>query len=449
MERYDVIIVGGGPGGLTAALSAKNAYPKKKVLLIRREPTALIPCGIPYIFHSLAKIEDDILPNAPLEKNGIDYWIDTVVDVQGKKAILASGKEVEFDKLILATGSTPAVPPIAGLDKKGVYFIKKDMEYLRGVKAALQKAQRVVIIGGGFIGVEVADELLKAGKSLILVERLEHLLPFSLDPEFSEMLEDDLRARGVELHLGISVQEVMGEGKAESVLLTDGTKIACDAVIVSAGYRPNVELAQKMGLEVDPHYGIIIDEYMRTSMKDVFAVGDCAAKRHFMTGDYSNVMLASTAMAQGRLVGSNLFDVKVIKSCMGSLGTFSTKVGDLAFGVTGMTETQAKALGVDYVVGRSAAVDRHPGKLPGVSKVEMKLIYARYSHVLLGAQVKGGDSVGELINMLAVMIQNHMTDMEIDTLQIGTHPLLTASPIVYPVITATVNAIMQWYPHEC
>ncbi|RKZ23980.1 pyridine nucleotide-disulfide oxidoreductase, partial [bacterium] len=185
--------------------------------------------------------------------------------------------------------------------------------------------------------------------------------------------------------------------------------------------------------------------YMRTSMKDVFAVGDCTAKRHFLTGEYTKLMLASTAMAQGRLAGSNLFEIKVIKEFPGALGTFSTRICDVAFASVGLTESDAKRAGIDYVVGTNEAVDRHPGKLPDASRIYIKLIFARYSHQLLGAQIKGGVSAGEMINMLSVMIQNRMTDMEIDTLQIGTHPLLTSSPIAYPVINATVSAIMKWY----
>jgi len=241
------------------------------------------------------------------------------------------------------------------------------------------------------------------------------------------------------------VKEILGGRKVEFITLHDDTKYPADLVIVATGYRPNLDLAKKIGVKIDPRFGIITDEYMKTSVDGIFAVGDCVAKRHFLTGEYSKLMLASSAMAQGRLAGSNLFEFKVIKEFAGTLGTFSTKIGDTAFASVGVTETQAKSLGIDYIVGINETVDRHPGKLHGASKIYMKLIFSKYSHLLLGAQIKGGDSVGELINMLSVMIQKKMTDIEIDTLQIGTHPLLTPSPIAYPVINATVNAIMKWY----
>ncbi|MBN2090469.1 pyridine nucleotide-disulfide oxidoreductase, partial [candidate division KSB1 bacterium] len=124
------------------------------------------------------------------------------------------------------------------------------------------------------------------------------------------------------------------------------------------------------------------------------------------------------------------------------------KIGDVAFGVSGITEKKAIAMNLDYTVGMSTTVDKHPGKLPNASKMYLKLIFSRYSHSLLGAQMYGGDSVGELVNMFAVMILNKMTDMDIDNLQVGTHPLLTASPIAYPVITATVDAIKKWYKYD-
>ena len=446
MRKYDVVIIGGGPGGVTTALSARNTYPEKSILLIRREKTPLIPCGVPYVFHTLDVVEDDILPDKPLEKNGVELLVDEVAKVQdNKELILRSGERIKWDKLVLALGSKPFVPPLPGIDKKGVYFVKKEIDYLKELREEVEAARNIVILGGGFIGVEVADELLKKGKTVVLIEKLSSLLPLSMDAEFGIIVAEILKERGAEVVVGTSVKEIIGEENVCGVKLENGKQYPADVVIIAAGYRPNIELAQQMGLEVDPRYGIIVDEYMRTSMKDVFAVGDCVAKRNFLTGEFSKLMLASTATAQGRLVGSNLFDLKVIKEFIGTIGTFSTKIGDTAFGATGLTETQAKSMGIDYLTGVTEVLDRHPGKLPGASKIYIKLIYARYSHVLLGAQLKGGDSVGEWINMLTVMVQNKMTAMEIDTLQIGTHPLLTSSPIAYPVINATVDAIMKWY----
>jgi len=132
-------------------------------------------------------------------------------------------------------------------------------------------------------------------------------------------------------------------------------------------------------------------------------------------------MLASTAMAEGRLVGSNLFEIKVIRKFLGVLGSFSTKIGKIAFGASGLTERGAKDMNLDYTVGETVTVDRHPGKLAGASKLYLKLLFSKYSHTLLGAQMYGGNSVGELVNMFSVMILNKMTDMDIDNIQIGTH----------------------------
>lgn len=448
MKKYNVVIIGGGPAGLTTAISARNTYPDKNIALIRKEDIVLVPCGIPYTIATLENVEDNILPDAPLHKNNIDLIINEIVKIDGNAVILKDGERIEYERLVLATGSTPFIPPIPNIELDGVYFVKKEINYLKKLKAAVRKAEKIVVIGGGFIGVEITDEILKLGKEVVIVEKLPSLLPLAMDKEFGKMTEEKLKEMGGEVLTGTTVNEIAGNGTVDSVIMEDGRKFDADIVIVSAGYRPNVKLAKELGLEVNNRYGIIVDEYLRTSDKKIFAVGDCAVKRCYLTGAYSKIMLASTAMAQGRLVGSNLFNIKVIKGFAGTLGTFSTKIGDTAFGVSGLTEEMAKELGIDYVVGVNETVDRHPGKLPGASKVYTKLIYSRYPHMLLGAQIKGGDSVGEMINMYAAIIQNRMTDMEIDTLQIGTHPLLTSSPIAYPVINATVDAILKWYRDE-
>ncbi len=445
MKHYDILIIGGGPAGLTAAISARNTYPDKKIALIRREKIALIPCGIPYIFGTLEKIEDDILPDAPLEKNNVDLIINEATGSKDNTVILKNGEEVSFDKCVLATGSKPAVPPIPGIDKDGVWFVKKNIEYLRNMKGALNSAKEIVIIGGGFIGVELADELAKKGKKITIVEMQDSLLPTAMDKEFGDMALEVIKDKGINVLCNTRVKEITGSKSADGVILDNNNKLKADAIVVSAGYKPNLEIAEMFDIDVDHKYGIKVDEYLRTSREGIFAIGDCVRKRCCFTGDYTSIMLASTAMAHGRLAGSNLYDIKVVKGFQGTCGTFSTKIGNIAFGVAGLTEKQAKKVELNYVVGYNETVDRHPGKLPGASKIYTKLIYSRYSHILLGAQIKGGDSIGEMINMYSVIIQNKMTDMEINSMQIGTHPLLTSSPVAYPVINATVDAIMKWY----
>jgi NADH oxidase (H2O2-forming) len=444
MENYDIVIVGGGPAGVSCALSAKNTYPDKAIALIRREPKPMIPCGIPYVLGTLKEVSDNILPDAPLIANNITIINDEVISRSDHKLKVKGNGEIAFEKLVLAMGSTAVLPPIPGADKKNIFLVRKNMDYMQKLKDALEKAEDVLILGGGYIGVEVADEILKSGKKVTIVEMMDTLLP-TMDPEFGREVGAILEKAGAKVITGKSIQSILGNDSVSGVTLSSGESIPCELLIVSCGYKPNLELADAMGLTYEKGKGILVDDYLRTSDKDVFAIGDVACKYDFFTGEFSNIMLASTAMAEGRLVGSNLYAIKVIRKYQGVLGTFSTKIGDTAFAVSGTTETRAKAKGLEYTVGLAKAVDRHPGKLPGASPVTVKLLFSSYSHHLMGAQIMGGDSVGEMINMISVMILNKLTDMDIDTLQIGTHPLLTASPIAYPIINATTDAIRKWY----
>ncbi|MCK5529072.1 MAG: FAD-dependent oxidoreductase, partial [Kiritimatiellae bacterium] len=216
--------------------------------------------------------------------------------------------------------------------------------------------------------------------------------------------------------------------------------VTADAVILAIGYRPNSTLAKEAGIDICVFGGIITDEYLRTSVADIFAVGDCAEHRDFFTRKQSRLMLASTGASEARIAGMNIFDLKVIRQHKGSIAIFSSSLGEISMGAAGLTEAQANNEGFHFVVGESSGMDHHPSKLPG-AKVKMKLLFSTGSGVLLGAQIIGGKTTGEMINILGLAIQKSMTAAELATMQYGTQPLLTAGPGIYPIVLAAIHAL--------
>jgi len=374
-----------------------------------------------------------------MSKAGIESIVDEVLSInkENKTVELAGGETIKYDKLVIATGSMPIKPKwLVGGDKENVFTIPKDKIYLEEMKEKLASCKKVVVIGAGFIGVEFSDELTKGGHEVMLVEKQPEILALAFDIELSERIEELLKSRGVKVITGNGISEIVGEGKVEAVKLENGDVLDCDAVVLSIGYKPNVELARKAGIYVDESGFIAVDEYMRTHVKDIFALGDCAQKRDFITRARVSTMLASTACAEGRIAGMNLFKLNVVKTFSGTIAIYSTAIGDTGFGTAGITEARAKNEGIDYVTGLFEGVDRHPGNLPTAHKQLVKLIAGRQSGVIIGGEVIGGLSAGELTNVIGLAIQNRMTVNSLLTFQIGTHPCLTSSPAGYPLIKA-------------
>uniref|UniRef100_UPI0026125787 FAD-dependent oxidoreductase n=1 Tax=Thermococcus sp. TaxID=35749 RepID=UPI0026125787 len=377
-----------------------------------------------------------------LEPLGVDILTDEVTDIDPKRKVVKtkSGKEIAWEKLVLATGSKPAKPDFPGVDLDGVYTVPKDYEYLKKLREKVEEAEKIVIVGGGFIALEVGDEIRKLGKDVTLVVR-SRLLRSSFDPEFSEMIEGKLKEAGINIAYG-QVEGFAGNGKVEKVKLLDGGEISADLVILSTGYRPNVELAVKAGLKVT-RYGVWTDEYMRTSHPDIFAVGDCVEHRDFFTGKPYQLMLASTATFEARIAGANLFKLQIVRENRRTIGAYSTHIAGLTLAAAGLTEEQAKREGFEVIVGYGKGPDRHPAKFSDTSMITVKLIFSRDRGAILGAQIAGGKSVGEMINILALAIQKRLTASELYTLQIATHPLLTASPIGYQILQAAEDALAK------
>jgi NADH oxidase (H2O2-forming) len=437
--------VGGGPAGIVAANTTRKNYPDKEVTILRGEEKVLIPCGIPYIFGTLDDLEDDAITDKILEENNIQLIIDeaTSINKEEKTVSTAGGKEIGYWKLVLATGSNPIKPPIKGIDLDGVYFIQKNIDYLRELKKKVEEASNIVIVGGGFIGAEMASELRKKDKNVAVIEAMPSMLYGAFDPEFCRIAEEKLKEVGVEIHTNTRVEEILGGEKAESVRLSTNKSLITDIVIMCIGAKANSELAEKASLELDSRGGILVDEYMRTSHKDILAVGDCSGNRDFFTIGTSSILLASTATSEARVAGENMFQLKVIKRNKGTIGIFSTSINGLVLGTAGLTEEKAKEGGFEYIVGEHKTMDRHPGCMPDASQMTVKLVFSKDSEVLLGGQIVGGKTAGEVINMIGLAVQNHMTLADINNLQIGTHPLLTPAPTTYPFIVAAQNALTK------
>jgi len=446
MEKTDVLVIGGSAAGIVAATTGKAFHKDKKVMLLRKEEKVLVPCGIPYIFGTLKSSDQNVIPDAVLSNSGVDLKIDEAVSLDPENNICktADGSEIKFEKVVIATGSEPAVPGwLKGADLENVFIIPKSKKYLDQFSKKLEQFKKIVVLGGGFIGVEVADEINKMGKDVTIVEMLPHVLSLAFDPELAAKAQETLEERGVHVKSNSRVKELTGDKKVSKVVLSNGETIDADAVILSTGYRPNVCLAQTAGLKINEMGFIEVNEYMRTANKDFFAVGDCAEKHSFITRSLKGVMLASTACAEARIAGMNLYQLSSLRAFNGNISIFCTCIGSTSFGAAGVTEALASERGFDVVTGTFEGVDKHPGTLPGTNKQLIKLIAGRRSGVILGGEVIGGRSTGELTNMIGLMIQNRMTVCSLLTFQIGTHPFLTGPPTAYPLIKAAEAVAMK------
>ncbi len=439
LAKTDVLVIGGSAAGIVAATTGKSYYPDKKFLVLRKEEKVLVPCGIPYIFGSLDSSDKNLIPDAVLTNNGIQLKIDEAIKIdQGNKiCITAKGTHITFDKLIIATGSDPVDPKwLKGGHLENVFTIPKDKTIIDKIHGKLKDFEKIVVIGGGFIGVEISDEINKLGKDVTLVEILPHILSIPFDEALAIKAEELLISRGINIKTGSGVKEILGDERVENVLLENGEKIEADIVILAMGYTPNINLAQNTGIKICDEGFICVDEYMRTSNPDIFAIGDCAEKKSFLTQQQRGTMLASTACSEARVAGMNLFKLSALKTFTGTITMFSTAIGDIAFAAAGVTEQMAKKSGFDILTGTFEGVDKHPGTLPGTHKQIVKLIATRDSGVLIGGEVIGGPSTGELINILGLAIENSMMIASLLSSQIATHPLLTAPPTAYPIIKA-------------
>ena len=426
-ERKRIVIVGGVAGGASAAARARRLSEDAEIIMFERGPyISFANCGLPYHIGGQIKDRDRLLVQTP-EKMHQRFGIDVRTQSEAvridrdKKEVtvrdLAKGREsqVTYDALILSPGAEPVRPRMPGIDSPRVFTLRSipDMD---AIKTVVEKegCNRAVVVGGGYIGLEMAEALIERGLAVSLVE-LEPQVMGTVDPEMAAPLHQELRLHGVELHLGKSVTEVMTDDAGISVRLSDGQQLATDLIIMAVGVRPEVKLAKEAGLSIGQRGGIVVDEHMRTADPNIYAVGDAVEVTDFV-GDFATVIpLAGPANRQGRIAVNTIFgrDSAYAKT----QGTAICKVFNLAVAVTGMNEKGLKRQGLTYekIYVHPA---NHAGYYPGASQISLKLLFDPQSGKILGAQAVGAKGVDKRIDVLAVALRAGMTVFDLQDLEL-------------------------------
>ncbi len=441
MEKLysDIVVIGGGPGGAICSVTAKITYPDKEVMNIREFEHQMVPCAIPYIFSDiLGSVENNLISCGMADKIGMKSLVGRVerVDLE-EKSIYLSDRVVSFDKLVFATGSKTFVHPTLepSLEFDGVFTVPKNVEYIRGMSEYIKDKKKVVVVGTGFIGIEMAMELNSTNRDVTVVGSKEYILSNSFDEEIAQDAHREMLNSGVKYISNDRVVWIEGrDGVVDSVKLKSGKTLEADVVILATGYKANTELAQGLGLEFGHYGGIVVDEYMRTTNPDVLAVGDCAMKRGFVLKSETKTMLASTASSEGRIAGMNIYGIQNLRNFSGTIAIFSTMVGEVAFSSAGVTEAMAKSVNGAVVSAIFEGSNRHPSSMPDAQRQVVKLIATQNTGQIIGGQIIGGKETGEMINMVGMIIENGMSIYDAMTMQVSTQPHLTSAPPAYPVV---------------
>lgn len=446
MKKTDLLVIGGSAGGILSATTARKAYGDIDITLIRDTPKVMVPCGIPYIYGTLHSTDRNVIPDTGLEEANVNLYVDKVlnIDRENRQVSTENGEVFEYKKLVIATGSLPLIPAfIPGHDLENVFAVLKNKDYLDTILEKLEAVQNVVVIGGGFIGVEFAEQMHMLGKKVTLVEMADACLWQAFDKNFSQDIEGRMKEAGIDVRTSTKVSRILGDKTVSGVEFEGGETVPAEMVILGLGVKPNAELAKKAGIELNSRGAIVVDQYTRTNDPDIFAVGDCAEKKCFFTGKDVPVLLASTAAMEAKIAGCNAFHLRLVRANKGTISAFSTQVFGRTYAAAGITEEKARQEGFSVMVGEFTTMDRHPGSLPGAQKVHIKMIFSKCSGIILGAQIWGGESVAEMINILSLSIQKGITATELNTFQVATHPLVSASPIAYPINAAAMDALSK------
>jgi NADPH-dependent 2,4-dienoyl-CoA reductase/sulfur reductase-like enzyme/rhodanese-related sulfurtransferase len=425
-----LLIVGGVAGGASAAARARRLSEDAQIILFERGPNvSFANCGLPYYVGGEIVERDKLLVVTP-ERLQTRFKLDVrtrssveAIDRTAKKVRvrdLSTGREYEqsYDKLILAPGAAPLRPPIPGIDLPGIYTLRNLQDVDRIKQKVDEGVKQAVVIGAGFIGLELVENLVRRGVTTTVIELQDQVLP-PFDKEMTIPIADHLAAKGVSLLLGESAEASERSAGGLVVRLKSGHRLSAQLVILGVGVRPENKLAVETGLEVGPRGGIRVNEHLQTSDPDIYAVGDAIEVKDFVTGQPTQVPLAGPANRQGRIAADHIFGRDACYR--GTQGTAIVRVFDLTAAMTGASEKTLQRAKQAY---RKVYVHptHHAGYYPGAEGMTLKVVFAPTDGKLLGAQAVGGQGVDKRIDVLAVAIQAGMTVFDLEEMELAYSP---------------------------
>lgn len=431
MKPKKLVVIGGVAGGATAAARARRLDESAEIVLFERgDYISFANCGLPYFVGETITDRDALLVTTP-DQFSRRYRIDIrlgaeviAIDRQGKQVKVRNRRNhriycENYDVLILSPGATPIKPPLPGIDSERIFTVRTipDTEKIKHF-IDTKKPKRAVVVGGGFIGLEMTENLKKRGLEVILIELADQVLP-SLDLEMAAMIHAHLKDQGIDLRLGTRVTSFLNDSVDLVVITNHGTQVACDLVVLSIGVKPESELAQTAGIAIGAGGGILTDSAMQTSDPHIYAVGDAIEVKDFVGGQAVMIPLAGPANKQGRIAADNALGRASI--FRGTQGTSIVKLFDLAVASTGLNESNLKRSEIAYLVSYTDGLS-HASYYPGAEVMLIKLLFSPGNGRLLGAQIVGGKGVDKRIDVLATAIRGGMSVFDLEELELAYAP---------------------------
>lgn len=443
-----ILIIGGVAAGTKVAAKLKRENRDYDVtILTKSKDISYAGCGLPYYVGNVIEQRGQLIVNTPASftaLTGATVLTETEVikinrdqkTVEARNLTTSELSTYYYDKLVIASGASPIKPPIDGIDLEGVYYMRTPDDAI-GLREAVEagKIKRAVVVGGGFIGLEVAENLSLQGVRVSVIDMADHILP-GFDPEFAEYVENHLADHGIMSMTNTRLEAILGEGKVEKIQ-TEKRALKCDAVILAMGIRANTSFVVNTGLELMKNQTIKVDEYLMTNDPDIYAVGDCACVSNALTKESTWSPMGSSANIEGRIAAKNIAGGSI--SYRGVLGTGICKLPGLNAGRTGLTESSAIKAGYD-AVSVVTVVDDKAHYYPQASSFIVKMIADKATKKLLGLQVLGKGSVDKMIDIAVTALTMKATIEDLENMDLAYAPPFSTA--IHP-LSHTVNVLLN------